>query len=94
MDPAQFDHGHKSPCAEVSIFKSTCLNEIQQCNFYTEIKRNVKVIYNTALSYLLLIFAGLLHEGDEILDIDGIEMKGKDINEVSDMLVSDVFISL
>ena len=40
------------------------------------------------------MFAGLLHEGDEILDIDGIEMKGKDINEVSDMLVSAVFISL
>lgn len=32
--------------------------------------------------------SGLLHEGDEILDIDGTEMKGKDINEVSDMLAN------
>ena len=37
---------------------------------------------------LSVLSLGLLHEGDEILDIDGIEMKGKDINEVSDMLVS------
>lgn len=32
--------------------------------------------------------SGLLHEGDEILDINGIDMKGKDINDVSEMLVS------
>ena len=34
--------------------------------------------------------SGLLHEGDEILDINGTEMKGKDIDEVSDMLVRDL----
>lgn len=32
--------------------------------------------------------SGMLHEGDEILDINGIDMKGKDINDVSEMLVS------
>ena len=31
--------------------------------------------------------SGMLHEGDEILDINGVDMKGKDINDVSDMLV-------
>ena len=42
----------------------------------------------TVIHFYLFFSSGLLHEGDEILDIDGIEMKGKDINEVSDMLVS------
>ena len=42
----------------------------------------------TVIHLYLFFSSGLLHEGDEILDIDGIEMKGKDINEVSDMLVS------
>ncbi|XP_045167365.2 protein PALS1-like isoform X2 [Mercenaria mercenaria] len=32
--------------------------------------------------------SGLLHEGDEILDINGIDMKGKDINDVSEMLAN------
>lgn len=29
---------------------------------------------------------GLLHEGDEILEVNGIEMRGKSINEVCDIL--------
>ena len=29
----------------------------------------------------------LLHEGDEILEINGITMRGRDVNEVSDLLV-------
>ncbi|WAR19303.1 MPP5-like protein [Mya arenaria] len=32
--------------------------------------------------------SGMLHEGDEILDINGIDMKGKDINDVSEMLAN------
>ncbi|XP_064601586.1 protein PALS1-like [Liolophura sinensis] len=32
--------------------------------------------------------SGLLHEGDEILEINGIDMRGKSINEVSDMLAN------
>ena len=29
--------------------------------------------------------SGLLHEGDEVLEINGIEIRGKDVNEVLDM---------
>lgn len=32
--------------------------------------------------------SGLLSEGDEILEINGIEMRGKDVNQVFDILVS------
>lgn len=32
--------------------------------------------------------SGLLSEGDEILEINGIEIKGKDVNQVFDILVS------
>lgn len=32
--------------------------------------------------------SGLLHEGDEVLEINGIEIRGKDVNEVFDLLVS------
>ena len=39
------------------------------------------------ISALLDTVAGLLHVGDEILDVNGIELRGKDINEVSDILV-------
>lgn len=31
---------------------------------------------------------GLLSEGDEILEINGIEIRGKDVNQVFDILVS------
>ena len=31
--------------------------------------------------------SGLLSEGDEILEINGIEMRGKDVNQVFDILV-------
>lgn len=31
--------------------------------------------------------SGLLHEGDEVLQINGIEIRGKDVNEVFDLLV-------
>lgn len=31
--------------------------------------------------------SGLLSEGDEILDINGIEIRGKDVNQVFDILV-------
>nr|7M4R_A Chain A, MAGUK p55 subfamily member 5 [Homo sapiens]7M4R_B Chain B, MAGUK p55 subfamily member 5 [Homo sapiens] len=30
--------------------------------------------------------SGLLHEGDEVLEINGIEIRGKDVNEVFDLL--------
>lgn len=30
--------------------------------------------------------SGLLHEGDEILDVNGIEMRGKSVNAVCDLL--------
>lgn len=33
--------------------------------------------------------SGLLHEGDEILEINGVEIRGKDVNEVFDILVRD-----
>lgn len=29
---------------------------------------------------------GLLHEGDEILEVNGVEMRGKTVNEVCDIL--------
>lgn len=29
---------------------------------------------------------GLLHEGDEILEVNGVEMRGKSVNEVCDIL--------
>lgn len=32
--------------------------------------------------------SGLLHEGDEILEVNGIEMRGKSVNDVCDILVS------
>lgn len=32
--------------------------------------------------------SGLLHEGDEILEVNGIDMKGKNINDVSEMLAN------
>ncbi len=31
--------------------------------------------------------SGLLHEGDEILEINGVDIRGKDVNEVFDILV-------
>lgn len=31
--------------------------------------------------------SGLLHEGDEVLEINGTEIRGKDVNEVFDLLV-------
>lgn len=33
--------------------------------------------------------SGLLHEGDEILEINGIEIRGKDVNDVFELLVSE-----
>ena len=36
----------------------------------------------------LVTVSGLLHEGDEILDVNGIDMRGKNVNEVSEILVS------
>lgn len=35
--------------------------------------------------------SGLLHEGDEVLEINGIEIRGKDVNEVFDLLVCWLF---
>ena len=32
--------------------------------------------------------SGLLHEGDEVLEINGIEMKGRSVNDVCDLMVS------
>ena len=32
--------------------------------------------------------SGLLHEGDEVLEINGIEIRGTDVNEDFDLLVS------
>ncbi|GFO07354.1 MAGUK p55 subfamily member 5 [Plakobranchus ocellatus] len=32
--------------------------------------------------------SGLLHEGDEILEVNGIDMRGRDINDVSEMLAN------
>lgn len=32
--------------------------------------------------------SGLLHEGDEILEVNGIDMRGKNINDVSDLLAN------
>lgn len=34
-----------------------------------------------------MTFVGLLNEGDEILEVNGIDMRGKNINDVSDLLV-------
>ncbi len=32
--------------------------------------------------------SGLLHEGDEILEINGIDIRGKTVNEICDLMVS------
>lgn len=32
--------------------------------------------------------SGLLHEGDEVLEVNGIEMRGKSVNEVCDLLAA------
>ena len=42
--------------------------------------------------------SGLLHEGDEILEINGVDIRGKSINDVCDLMVfyccSKVYIKL
>jgi len=43
---------------------------------------NVKFIW----SWFDYWFLGLLHEGDEILEVNGIEMKGRNVNQVCDLL--------
>ena len=46
-------------------------------------------ISSAVLTNMFFVFApGLLHEGDEILDVNGIDMRGKNVNEVSEILVS------
>ena len=37
--------------------------------------------------------SGLLHEGDEILEINGVEIRGMSINDVCDMMVCILFIT-
>ena len=32
--------------------------------------------------------SGLLHEGDEIIEINGIDIRGKSVNDVCDLMVS------
>ena len=32
--------------------------------------------------------SGLLHEGDEILEVNEVELRGKDVNEVCDLLAN------
>lgn len=49
--------------------------------FYNIIKKN-------------LFSLGLLHEGDEILEVNGVEMRGKTVNDVCDVLVINSFCSL
>jgi len=34
--------------------------------------------------------SGLLHEGDEILEINGVDIRGKSINDVCDLMVSTI----
>lgn len=36
---------------------------------------------------MLLIFTGLLHEGDEILAVNGLELRGSSVNDVCDIMV-------
>ena len=36
----------------------------------------------------IVLFAGLLQEGDEILDVNGIDIRGKNVNDVSEMLAN------
>jgi hypothetical protein len=43
-----------------------------------------RILFSTCMYY----YTGMLHEGDEILEVNGIDMKGKNINDVSEMLVS------
>ncbi|EPY79733.1 membrane protein, palmitoylated 5 isoform 2-like protein [Camelus ferus] len=38
--------------------------------------------------------SGLLHEGDEVLEINGIEIRGKDVNEVFDLLVASIMVRI
>ena len=41
---------------------------------------------NLRLIWCLKWIEGLLHEGDEILEVNGIEMKGRNVNQVCDLL--------
>lgn len=34
------------------------------------------------------VFVGLLHEGDELLEVNSIELRGRSLDEVSELLVS------
>lgn len=33
--------------------------------------------------------SGLLHEGDEILEVNGVEVRGKSVNDICDMLAGE-----
>ena len=36
------------------------------------------------------MFAGLLHEGDELLDVNGTDLRGRSLDDVCDILVNAV----
>lgn len=38
--------------------------------------------------------SGLIHEGDEILEINGIDLRGKSVNDVVDIMVGTVLSSI
>ena len=42
--------------------------------------------YNTFNAICAVIRSGLLHEGDEILEVNEVELRGKNVNEVGGSL--------
>lgn len=46
------------------------------------------IVCYSCVVHVFFSFSGLLHEGDEILEVNGIDMRGKNVNEVSEILVS------
>ena len=46
------------------------------------------VVGRKELQRLCMCFVGLLHEGDELLEVNSIELRGRSLDEVSELLVS------
>lgn len=57
----------------------------------TIVNDNEEVIIGRIIKGGMAEKTGLLHEGDRILEINGMDVNGKSVDEISDMLVSSSF---
>lgn len=60
----------------------------------TIVNDNEEVIIGRIIKGGMAEKTGLLHEGDRILEINGMDVNGKSVDEISDMLVSSSFFHL